>query len=123
MIVRRCCSKRSCRRLRSPDVVLAYCQSKQVDDAGREIAPDYLGWTEDVDRTKWRDAYVRRGVDEIRDSLAVKNTIPNVSAVLMRKPNLAEIENELLSLRNAGDWLVYVHLLEQRRSRVRSSVH
>ena len=66
-----------------------------------------------MDQTKWRDAYVRRGVEEIRDSLAVKNTIPNVSAVLMRKPNLAEIENDLLSLRNAGDWLVYVHLLER----------
>jgi O-antigen biosynthesis protein len=96
-----------------PGVVLAYSQSKQLDDAGREIAPDYLGWTEDVDQTKWRDAYVRRGVEEIRDSLVVKNTIPNVSAVLMRKPNLAEIENDLLSLRNAGDWLVYVHLLER----------
>lgn len=96
-----------------PGVVLVYSQSRQVDDAGREIAPDYLGWTEDVDRTKWRDAYVRRGVEEIRDSLAVKNTIPNVSAVLMRKPNLAEIETDLLSLRNAGDWLVYVHLLER----------
>ena len=93
-------------------VVLAYCQSKQVDDAGHEIAPDYLGWTDDVHPTKWRQRYVRRGADEIRDSLAVKNTIPNVSAVLMRKPDLAAIEAELLTLRNAGDWLVYVHLLE-----------
>ena len=31
----------------------------------------------------------------------------------MRKPNLAPIESELLALRNAGDWLVYVHLLER----------
>ena len=44
-----------------PEVVLAYSQSKQVDDAGREIAPDYLGWTDDVSRTKWRAAYVRSG--------------------------------------------------------------
>ena len=96
-----------------PSVVLAYCQSKQVDETGAEIAPDYLGWTDDVDRTKWRHSYVRRGVDEVRDSLSVKNTIPNVSAVLMRKPDLAAIESELLTLRNAGDWLVYVHLLER----------
>ena len=95
-----------------PEVVLAYSQSKQMDDAGREIAPDYLGWTDDVSRTKWRHAYVRSGIDEIRDSLAVKNTIPNVSAVVMRRPNLGDIETELLELRNAGDWLVYVHLLE-----------
>jgi glycosyltransferase involved in cell wall biosynthesis len=94
-------------------VTLAYCQSKQIDGRGHEIAGDYLAWTEDVDPTKWRRAYVRRGIDEVRDSLAVKNTIPNVSAVLMRKPDLSAIESQLVTLRNAGDWLVYVHLLER----------
>jgi glycosyltransferase involved in cell wall biosynthesis/SAM-dependent methyltransferase len=99
--------------LASPNVVLAYCQSKQIDGDGRELAPDYLQWTDDVDPLKWRRAYVRRGIDEIRDSLIVKNTIPNVSAVLFKKPDLSAIEADLLNLRNAGDWLVYVHLLER----------
>jgi glycosyltransferase involved in cell wall biosynthesis len=94
-------------------VVLAYSQSKQIDDEGAELAPDYLGWTADISPTKWRHAYVRDGKDEIRDSLAVKNTIPNVSAVLMRKPDLSEIEPLLVTLRNVGDWLVYVYLLER----------
>ncbi len=97
---------------RQPDVALAYSQSRQIDEQGQELAPDYLQWTADVDAGKWHRAYVRRGIDEIRDSLAVKNTIPNVSAVLMRKPDLSEITPQLLSLKNAGDWLVYVHLLE-----------
>jgi glycosyltransferase involved in cell wall biosynthesis/SAM-dependent methyltransferase len=94
-------------------VVLAYCQSKQVDEQGRELAPDYLQWTADLSATKWRAAYTRRGADEIRDSLAVKNTIPNVSAALMRRPDLSAIESTLIDLRNAGDWLVYVHVLER----------
>jgi glycosyltransferase involved in cell wall biosynthesis/SAM-dependent methyltransferase len=97
----------------SADVVLAYSQSRQIDEQGLEIAPDYLQWTADLSPTKWREAYVRRGIEEIRDSLAVKNTIPNVSAVLMRKPDLSGIESQLLTLRNAGDWLLYVHLLER----------
>ncbi len=95
------------------EVVLAYCQSKQIDKSGNETAPDYLQWTSDVHPTKWREAYMRRGPDEIRDSLVVKNTIPNVSAVVMRKPDLSEIESALVTMRNAGDWLVYVHLLER----------
>ena len=95
------------------DVVLAYCQSKQMDETGEQIAPDYLEWTADVDDAKWRQRYVRRGTDEIRDSLAVKNTIPNASAVVMRKPDLTAIESVLLGLRNAGDWLVYIHALER----------
>ena len=93
--------------------MLAYCQSRQIDATGRSSASDYLAWTEDVERRNGVTAYVRRGIDEVRDSLVVKNTIPNVSAVLMRRPDLSEIELELVTLRNAGDWLVYVHLLER----------
>ena len=43
----------------------------------------------------------------------MKNTIPNVSAVLMRRTDVSGIEHKLVTLRNAGDWLLYVHLLEQ----------
>ena len=98
-----------------PDVVLAYCQSRQIDEEGHEIAPDYRAWTADVSETKWCGDYVRPGVDEILDTLAIKNTIPNVSAVLMRKADLSMIEDRVLELRNAGDWLLYVHLLKQGR--------
>ena len=96
-----------------PDVVLAYCQSRQIDGEGREIAPDYRAYTADISETKWRAGYVRPGPDEIRDTLVVKNTIPNVSAVLMRRVDVSRIEQRLLGLRNAGDWLLYVHLLAQ----------
>jgi glycosyltransferase involved in cell wall biosynthesis/SAM-dependent methyltransferase len=97
----------------NPSVTLAYCQSTQIDGEGRELAPDYLAWTADVSATKWRAAYVRRGVDEITDTLVIKNTIPNVSGVLMRRPDVSAIESRLVTLKNAGDWLVYVHVLEQ----------
>ena len=61
--------------------MLAYSQSRQIDEEGRELAPDYLEYTADISQTKWQSSYVRGGLDEIRDTLAVKNTIPNVSAV------------------------------------------
>ena len=31
----------------------------------------------------------------------------------MRRPDYSRIEDKLVSLRNAGDWLLYVHLLER----------
>jgi glycosyltransferase involved in cell wall biosynthesis/SAM-dependent methyltransferase len=100
------------RQFDNPEVVLAYCQSRQIDEVGTELAPDYLAWTADISETKWREKYVRSGVEEICDTLAVKNTIPNVSAVLMRRIDLSGIEHKLVTLRNAGDWLLYVYLLE-----------
>ena len=30
------------------EVVLAYCQSKQIDETGTRLAPDYLAWTADI---------------------------------------------------------------------------
>lgn len=97
----------------NPSVVLAYCQSRQIDDSGRVLAPDYLAWTDEVDSLRWRGAYVRPGRDEIVDALAIKNTIPNVSAVVFRRPDLSAIADQLAGMRNAGDWLIYVHVLEQ----------
>ena len=38
------------------EVMLAYCQSRQIDATGREIGSDYLAWTADVDATKWLQA-------------------------------------------------------------------
>lgn len=96
----------------NPDVSLAYCQSRKIDSAGQVLSDDYRGYTNSINRTKWLTAYRRPGVDEIRDTLAIKNTIPNASAVLMRKPHLDGLSERLLSHKNAGDWLLYVHLLE-----------
>lgn len=97
---------------RDHDVVLAYCQSRRIDGAGNVVTPDYLDHTDAISRTKWRSSYVRKGQDEIRDTLAIKNTIPNASAVLMRRPNLEAVKGRLTQHKNAGDWLTYVHLLE-----------
>lgn len=94
------------------DVVLAYSQSRRIDGKGNVITPDYLDHTDAISRSKWHRSYVRKGQDEIRDTLAIKNTIPNASAVLMRRPNLEMVKERLTQHKNAGDWLTYVHLLE-----------
>jgi glycosyltransferase involved in cell wall biosynthesis len=96
-----------------PDVVLAYCESRKIDDDGVEFCPDYLDYTNDISPSKWRQPYKRAGTDEIRDTLAIKNTIPNASAVLMRRADLTAIRERLLAHTSAGDWLTYVHLLER----------
>jgi hypothetical protein len=97
--------------LQRADLMLAYRQSRQIDE-GRELARTIPGIT-GISQTKWRSSYVRSGLDEIRDTLAVKNTIPNVSAVLMRRIDLTSIEGPLVAMKNAGDWLLYTHLLER----------
>ena len=95
-----------------PDVVLAYSQSRKIDQDGNITSEHYLDYTDDLSKTKWLSPYKRSGRDEIKDTLAIKNTIPNASAVLMKKPDLSKIRERLLQLKNAGDWLSYAHILE-----------
>jgi glycosyltransferase involved in cell wall biosynthesis len=103
-----------------PDVVLSYCQSKQIDQHGNYLANDYLYYTNDVDDKKWKNDYVRDGLEEIRDTLAVKNTIPNVSGVVFRKFDLGDIVDQLVQFKVAGDLFFYVWLLQNGKISYRS---
>jgi hypothetical protein len=81
------------------------------------LAESYLDYTDDLSATRWRNSYVATGEEEIEAGFAVKNTILNVSSVLFRRHSLLRVleENleEILSYRIAGDWMVYLHLLEK----------
>jgi len=95
------------------DVVLAYSQSRQIDEDGKTLSANYYEYTNDIDRGKWHDDYIREGIHEIADTLAVKNSIPNVSAVIFKKTDVSSIADEMTNFKIAGDWLFYVWLLTQ----------
>jgi glycosyltransferase involved in cell wall biosynthesis len=98
-----------------PDVVLGYCQSEAIDESGNVLMSDYLAYTDDLSATRWLNSYVAEGVDEVNAALAIKNSIPNVSAVLFRRQPLLDVltdhVEEIVHLKVAGDWLVYLNLL------------
>ena len=105
------------RAFRHDDVVLSYCQSKQMAADGTILSDHYLDYVRDISPTRWTRDYVCDGLEEIASGLNVKNTIPNVSAVVFRRTPLLEtlrahIE-EITSYRVAGDWCTYVHLLKK----------
>jgi glycosyltransferase involved in cell wall biosynthesis len=93
--------------------VLSYSQSEVIDEKGEKSAPNYLEYTSDVDDNKWNIGYVRSGTQEIIDSLAIKNTIPNVSAVVFKKVDVSSILEKLTNFSVAGDWFFYVWLLQR----------
>jgi glycosyltransferase involved in cell wall biosynthesis len=99
-----------------PDVVMSYCESKQIDAKGYTISPDYLAYVSDVNKSRWTKFYLAEGSEEITNALFLKNTIPNVSGVVFRRQpllsTLVQHSREITSLRFAGDWMTYVHLLQ-----------
>ncbi len=108
-----------CGQLDNADVVLSYCQSTQMAIDGTHLAPDYFSYTDDVSTRKWREDYTNDGYSEIAEALCVKNTIPNVSAVVFRKNALRSAISELMenspNVKVTGDWRVYLSVLQQGR--------
>lgn len=103
------------RGFEDPEVILSYCESKQIGGDGSVLAENYGDYLADLGRERWSRSYVNAGDDEIRRYLAVKNTIPNVSAVLFRRELLLrilrEFGDEIRQQRVTGDWKTYAYLL------------
>lgn len=96
-------------------VVLSYCESQQIDQSGAVLAMNYQDYVSDLGSEHWKRSYVADGRDEIRNFLAVKNTIPNVSGIVMARAPLARTLSqhfdEIARYRVAGDWRTYLNLL------------
>lgn len=99
------------------DVILSFTQSRQIDPDGEVLCGDYLDYVADISRERWRQPYRCPGDEEIRQVLAVKNSIPNVSSVVFLRAALLEVLqahiDHIRSYKVAGDWVVYVELLER----------
>lgn len=101
--------------LRRPGTVLAYCESRQIDSSGAVLADSYRDYVADIQGRDWTRRYQASGEDEIASCLAVRNTIPNVSAVVFDAATLRDVlsKSELAHLPTAGDWHVYVEVLRK----------
>jgi glycosyltransferase involved in cell wall biosynthesis len=101
--------------IKDKELVLAYSQSKQIDQDGKLLSNDYLEYTADLGEF-WQQDFIVDGQDEIKRGLCVKNTIPNVSGALFNriafKKSIEKLKYSLSEYRVAGDWLIYVDLLQ-----------
>ncbi|MBL4670581.1 MAG: glycoside hydrolase family 99-like domain-containing protein [Flavobacteriales bacterium] len=96
-------------------VAFSYCESVQIDENGNQIVGNYTAYLADISNEKWQRNYIAPGIQEICSAFAVKNTVPNVSAVIFKRENIkAAFENykeEIIKYRFAGDWMLYVAML------------
>ncbi|MCI0466489.1 MAG: glycosyltransferase [Beijerinckiaceae bacterium] len=96
-----------------PDVVLAYCDSEVTGPEGELLSSTYRFYTGTLSKTKWLCGYVEDGAAEIANALAIKNTIPNVSAVLFRRAALVQSMSAAAGFRYCGDWAIYAACLQK----------
>lgn len=97
-----------------PDVVLSYAESKLINSRGLIIAPNFR-WSRDREKTgHYKRSYIKDGFREVEEIMAIRCTIPNVSAVVFKKDDrLLQFLKEAEKYRQVGDWYFYVRILEK----------
>lgn len=96
-----------------PDVVISYAESQIINSYGMVVVPNFR-WSRDKERTgHYKKSYIKDGKTEIQEILAVRCTIPNVSAVVMKNdPRFIKFLEEAEKFDQVGDWYFYVKVLE-----------
>ena len=94
------------------NIILSYCQSMMVDEAGK---PQGLSdWADELDSIRWKHDYIEQTSTELNDYLRYRNTIVNASAVVFRKPAQIDILEESTKMKMLGDWLFWRKFLSQK---------
>jgi len=93
-----------------PNVGLSFCQSWIIDSEGKRLS-SMKKWTNDLNKKRWNQDFIDAGKNEMQ-YLIFKNTIPNASAVLMRRNVFIEAGKFDVQMRLGADWLLWVKMLE-----------
>ncbi len=97
------------------DVHLSFCASHAIDEKDNITKNFYfeVGYFNNLpNKNKWNKDYISTGNQELNDGLIIKNTIPNASAVLMRKSEIIKINtDDLFNYKCGGDWFIYINII------------
>ena len=94
----------------NPRIALAFCQSNRMSDKG-EITGSWKTFTDDFNGDLFRNDFVMKGIDFIKDFFIHKNVIPNASAVLFKKKVYDEVHGANERLKTNSDWLTWLKML------------
>ena len=96
-------------------VMLSYAHSIFVDQYGNPSSFSYESYLSDINSDFLESPYIRTAHEEVNSALGFKNTIPNASAVVFRKPNdeFPLFNNEdWKNMKVCGDWIFYLEILK-----------
>ncbi|MBR2754051.1 glycosyltransferase family 2 protein [Candidatus Saccharibacteria bacterium] len=100
---------------RDPDVVLSYTESEIINGIGLMIMPNFRHSRDKEKTGHYANDYIKDGRCEIEEIMAIRCTIPNVSAVVFCKKEgipYTDYLDEATKFSQVGDWYFYMMLLK-----------
>jgi glycosyltransferase involved in cell wall biosynthesis len=92
-----------------PSAGIAYCQSLEIDSNGKTIGSMKRS-TDLLSKEKWATDYFETGKNEC-NYIVVQNTIPNASAVLIKKTIFHALGGFDENLKVGADWMLWSKIL------------
>lgn len=95
-----------------PNVKISYCKYIFVNSKGESNTEGFLRYVGEIDDEKWRTSYINDTDNEVEQFLSIKNTIPNASGAIFRKPKELKLfqDKDWMSMKICGDWIFYLHI-------------
>ncbi|WCT14909.1 glycosyltransferase family 2 protein [Mucilaginibacter jinjuensis] len=93
------------------NVLLSYCQSLIVDENNDALF--LCDWADPLDKDKWKHDHIEDAEKELDSYLRYRNTIPNASAVVFRKPKDLSVFDDIVGMKFSGDWLFWKRQLSR----------
>lgn len=95
------------------DVVIAYSESAIINKYGVLMMPNFRRSRDREGTGHFKNSYIRPGKKEIEEIMAIRCTIPNVSAAVFKNtPELHKYLKLAEKFEQVGDWYLYARLLE-----------
>ena len=101
------------KKFEDPEVVLAFSDSKQINEHGRVIRKTCSDLADEHQDGRYHSDYINDGIDEITNYLIVKNYIYNASGVVFKNGDYHDILEECTKFHLAGDWYFYIQVLKR----------
>lgn len=94
------------------EVVLAYSESAIINRYGVLMTPNFRRSRDKEGTGHFKNSYIRPGRQEIEEIMAIRCTIPNVSAVVFKNTSrISKYLKEAEKFEQVGDWYFYTKLL------------
>ena len=104
------------------ETVLAYADSRAVDENGVELSDSYKFYFEQSSPGVFKRDRVFDSIEYVKNHLGERNLILNVSCCLWRREALLlamdELGTSLFDFRVAGDWFIYINALSRAGTKV-----
>lgn len=95
-------------------VILSYTESKEIDQDGKIVANDFRHYTDTYNIKLWNNSFIIDGKEFLDKSLAINNSIVNVSGVVFKKDKNIPVDEYLVGAQDyklSGDWYFYCKYL------------